>query len=207
MKEAATAPSERHRRSDARNNRAALLTAARELVAESGPEALTVVSVARRAGLNRSTAYQHFKSRDELVQAVSDVFADEVARMFSEPRPFGEQVEYFIRYFREHPDHARIWLFRMLTGQAGGDSEMGWGDYVRAIDRLAASPRSQDGIDAEMFGIIGLTSALVWSLMAEQRGDAGDEATERFAREMKRLFLFGALRPEKWPKLVDELGS
>lgn len=204
---AETASPERPRRSDARNNRAALLAAARELVAESGPEALTVVSVARRAGLNRSTAYQHFKSRDELVRAVSDVFAEEVSRLFREPRPFGEQVEYFVRYFREHPDHARIWLFRLLDGQGGSNASLGWGDYIRAIERLAASPRSQDGIDAEMFGIIGLNAALVWSLMADPRGDGaqGGEQTARFARELKRLYLYGALRPEKWPELVAEL--
>ena len=33
----------------------------------AGPEALTVSSVARAAGLNRTTAYQHFRTRDELV--------------------------------------------------------------------------------------------------------------------------------------------
>ena len=48
---------ERPLRSDARASRARLLAAAKELVAEDGLDALTVVGVARRAGLNRSTAY------------------------------------------------------------------------------------------------------------------------------------------------------
>ena len=50
-------------RRDAQESRATLLAAARELAAEEGLEALTVVAVAQRAGLNRSTAYQHFRSR------------------------------------------------------------------------------------------------------------------------------------------------
>ena len=79
--------------------------------------------------------------------------------------------------------------------------------FVAAIERLARSPRSQDGIDAEMFGVIGVAAALFWSLMARGRTgseDAAREETARFAHELKRLFLFGALRPEAWPEIRSE---
>lgn len=193
-------------RSDAVASRATLLAAARELIAERGMEGLTVVGVARRAGLNRSTAYQHFPKRDDLLNAVAADFAAEVRGIFAEPRPFGEQIDFFVDYFFENPDIARIWMFQLLTGHADGSP--GWGDYVGAIDRLAASRKSQDGIDPEMFGVIGVASALVWSLMARQKSP--DEATARadtarFARELKRLFLFGALRPEAWPDMVQDV--
>ena len=197
---------ERPLRSDALESRAALLAAARALVAERGLEALTVVATAQRAGLNRSTAYQHFRSRDQLVSAVSAAFAEELRQSFSEPRPIGEQIEFFVHYFRDHPDIARIWMFRLLTDLS--TASPGWDDYVGALERLANSSRSQDGIDAEMLGVIGMTSAMVWSLMARQRTHSEEEAqaeTQRFARELKRLFLFGALRPERWPELVSEL--
>lgn len=208
LKDNAAGSSHEHSlRSDAQLSRSALLEAARELMAERGSEALTVVAVAERAGLNRSTAYQHFRSREQLLGAVGDVFAEELRRMFSQPRDFGAQVDFFVGYFREHPDVARIWMFQLLSN--GREPEPGgWADYVSALERLARSPRSQDGIDAEMLGVIGMTSALVWSLMASQRTDdeegAGAE-TRRFARELKRLFLFGALRPESWPELAAEL--
>lgn len=197
----------RSQRSDARESRAALLKAARALAAERGIEALTVVAVAERAGLNRSTAYQHFRSRQALVRAVGKGFAEELQRMFSEPRPLGEQIDFFVHYFREHPHIARIWLFHLLADRGTGTAP-GWEHYVGALERLSKSHRSQDGIDAEMLGVIGMTSALVWSLMARQRADDEEGAqreTLRFARELKRLFLFGALRPEAWPELVEEL--
>ena len=200
-------PTERPLRSDAQRSRAALLTAARELMAERGPEALTVVAVAQRAGLNRSTTYQHFKSREQLLRAVEDAFAEEVRRMFSQPRAFGEQVDFFIHYFRAHPDTARMWMFRLLSNGKETPPE-GWADYVSALERLGRSPRSQDGIDAEMLGIIGMSAALVWSLMVRQRTDSDEEArteTLRFAHELKRLFLFGALRPESCSELAAEL--
>ncbi len=194
-------------RSDARASREALLEAARQIVAEGGMEALTVVGVAKRAGLNRSTAYQHFRTRDALVRAVSREFVAELRRILSEPRSFGEQIDFFVHYFREHPHIARIWMFRLLQRRGAGMSG-GWEDYVGALERLAKSGKSQDGIDAEMLGVIGMTPALVWSLMAAQRNQdeqAAEEETLRFARELKRLFLFGALRPEAWPELVAEL--
>ena len=66
----------RRRRSDFDRNRTRLLAAARRLVAEHGPESLTVSEVAHQAGLNRTTAYQHFRSRDELVGAVLEEMAE-----------------------------------------------------------------------------------------------------------------------------------
>ncbi len=184
-------------RSDAKSSRKTLLDAARELFAQKGPEGLTVAAVARKAGLNRSTAYQHFRNRNEVLRAVSAAFAQEVRELLQENRAFGDQIEFFVHYFQDRPDIARLWMFQLL-GEQGGARAPGWGDYVSSLERLAHSPKSQDGIDAEMLGVIGMSSALVWSLMARQRTDSDQEAnaeTRRFAAELKRLFLFGALRP------------
>ena len=192
-------------RSDAKQSRKTLLSAARELFAEKGPEAVTVAAVAKRAGLNRSTTYQHFRNRDELLAAVGANFASELRDLLREPRPFGEQIDFFVHYFHERPDIARLWIYDLLAEKKSQPS--GWADYQSSLARLAASKRSQDGIDAEMLGVIGMTSALVWSLMARQRTEDEQTAlaeTERFATELKRLFLFGALRPEAWPELVAE---
>jgi AcrR family transcriptional regulator len=194
-------------RSDARASRETLLAAARELVAEDGLDALTVAGVARRAGLNRSTAYQHFRRREDLVDAVGAEFARELRDLFSAPRAFGEQIDFFAHHFGENPNIARIWMFHLLHDGAAV-AKPGWDEYVSALERLAGSTRSRDGIDAEMLSVIGMTSALVWSLMVRQRTSDEEEAraeTSRFARELKRLFLYGALRPERWPELVQEL--
>ena len=47
----------------------ALLDAARELIREDG-SGLTLAAVAARAGLARSSVYQYFRSREELLDAV-----------------------------------------------------------------------------------------------------------------------------------------
>ncbi|WP_158887252.1 TetR/AcrR family transcriptional regulator [Amycolatopsis anabasis] len=59
------------RRSDARQNRAALLRASGELLAESGP-GFSLNAIAHRAGVGTATAYRHFAGAREVVEAYLD---------------------------------------------------------------------------------------------------------------------------------------
>jgi AcrR family transcriptional regulator len=52
--------------------RTALLDAARALLAEGGPEALTFPALAARAGLARSSVYEYFRSRTDLVERLCE---------------------------------------------------------------------------------------------------------------------------------------
>jgi len=199
---------ERALRSDAKASRKALVAAARGLFAERGPDALTIVEVAKTAGLNRSTAYQHFRSREELTQAVAGEFATELRELLAEPRSFAAQIDFFVHYFQEHPDIARLWMFHLLAGQSR--PREGWGDYIESLRQVAKSPQSLPGIDTEMLGIIGLTSALVWSVMSRQHAGgekAASAETDRFAAELSRLFLAGTRKPEHLPTARNQEGS
>jgi AcrR family transcriptional regulator len=49
---------------------ATLLDAARRLLAEQGPDALTLTTLAGRVGLSRPSLYEYFRSRNELVMAI-----------------------------------------------------------------------------------------------------------------------------------------
>ncbi|MFJ3793751.1 TetR/AcrR family transcriptional regulator [Kitasatospora sp. NPDC090091] len=53
--------------------RAALLDAARSLLAEGGMEALTFPALAARTGLARSSVYEYFRSRAAVVEALCEV--------------------------------------------------------------------------------------------------------------------------------------
>ncbi|MEU7833361.1 MULTISPECIES: helix-turn-helix domain-containing protein [unclassified Nonomuraea] len=58
-------------RRDAQRNREALVTAAREVLAERGVDA-PLEAVARRAGVAIGTLYRHFPERGDLVDAILD---------------------------------------------------------------------------------------------------------------------------------------
>ncbi|MCV7424184.1 TetR/AcrR family transcriptional regulator [Mycobacterium yunnanensis] len=66
-------------RSDAARNRAAIIDAARELVAEPGE--LKLSAVARRAGVGQGTLYRHFTTRDELIRALYDHEIDDLVAL------------------------------------------------------------------------------------------------------------------------------
>lgn len=52
------------------NQRRAILDAARDILAQGGAQAPSLAAVARRTGLARSSIYQYFRSKDDLLDAV-----------------------------------------------------------------------------------------------------------------------------------------
>jgi AcrR family transcriptional regulator len=63
---------QRRERSDAAANRQRILCAARTLLAEHGPDALTMQAVATAAGVGKGTVFHRFGDRDGLTQALID---------------------------------------------------------------------------------------------------------------------------------------
>ncbi|MBL1113029.1 TetR/AcrR family transcriptional regulator [Streptomyces sp. 110] len=74
-------PSSRPLRADARRNREALLTAAREAFLTGDADA-HVEEIARRAGVAVGTLYRHFETREALV---AEVYRQEVAELCAAP--------------------------------------------------------------------------------------------------------------------------
>ena len=70
------------RRRDARDNRAAILEAARALFADSADVAMC--QVARRAGVGQATLYRNFPSRGALAAEILDESVDRVAALAAE---------------------------------------------------------------------------------------------------------------------------
>ena len=184
-----------------------ILDAAEALMAERGPEGLTVSEVAHRAAVNRTTAYQHFRTREQVIAAVVGRLSKEVRRVLESDLSLGERIDHMVKLHLDRPEIARLWLFQMLS-DAPLPQDESWGRFLEGLHALAGSERTQDDIDAEMLGCILVGATLVWSLLA-RRGpkgpEGGREATARFTRELKRLLVFGVLKPAEWPELVAEL--
>src|SRR6188508_2978690 len=77
-------PPRRPRQPD--RTRELILEAAREVLAQDGKEGLSVAQVAQRAGVNRGTAYQHFQTREQLIEATAAWVSDKLYRaVFGDP--------------------------------------------------------------------------------------------------------------------------
>ena len=198
------APAHR-RRSDFARNRQRLLDAGRRMVAERGPESLTVSEVAHRAGLNRTTAYQHFRTRDELAGAVLEAMGEELQARLEEPRPAPELIDGMMQAFTQQPEVARLALHLILAGDPL--PRRAWERAVAHVTRSVRGPHAQSGVDAEMLAHVLVGACLVWTLRAHAEYDAAEipAATARLTRELKRLLLYGLFRPEHVPELVDSL--
>jgi len=99
--------------------RPALLAAARRLLERSGPAALSLREVARRAGVSHNAPYRHFHNRAALLSALAAQGFDELgARMreageASGPRRLGAIGAAYVRFALDSPG-----LFRLMFGGA-----------------------------------------------------------------------------------------
>lgn len=103
-------------RKDAARSRAAILDAARGLVAEPGE--LRLSAVARRAGVGQGTLYRHFATRDDLLRALYDDEIDELvahAGRLLERHPPDVALE---RWFAQLASYARVKLGVMAVVEA-----------------------------------------------------------------------------------------
>src|SRR6201996_4486340 len=80
-------PAKRPRRKrDPEGTREAILEAAGLVLAQDGKEGVSVAQVAQRAGVNRGTAYQHFQTREQLIEATATWVSEKLYRaVFGNP--------------------------------------------------------------------------------------------------------------------------
>ncbi len=61
-----------------------IVEAALDIVAERGPEAVTVKGIAARVGFSDAAVYRHFRSKSQILDLVVDLFADGSRRSLEE---------------------------------------------------------------------------------------------------------------------------
>ncbi len=195
----------RSRRRDFEDSRRRILAAARRVLAERGPEGLTVSEVAHRAGLNRTTAYQHFRTRDALAAAVTAELAEELTDKLTEAEPFWENLDHRLLFFTEHPELARLVLHQLLSESP--IPERAWSSYLGRVQKVTGSDAAQPDIDAEMLSHVLACVGILWPVLARAKYDdpaAARRATGRLSRELRRLLVRGVLQPAAWPDAPDD---
>jgi AcrR family transcriptional regulator len=208
------------RKRDPEGTREAILEAAREVLAQDGKEGVSVAQVAQRAGVNRGTAYQHFQTREQLIEATATWASERLYRtVFGDPviarnQPVGTVdieavMEHLADFAMENPEIGRVWLFELLTSRRPADDPF-WQKFVSNLERFAKTELAQPGVDAEVVSVLVLAGSFLWPVWARAHARTAKERqqmSKRFARELLRLSLHGTLRPEKYPGLDAKLGK
>src|SRR6266481_4360271 len=136
--------------------------------AQDGKEGLSVSQVARRAGVNRGTAYQHFQTREQLIEAT-------------------------VEWVSEKLHHAVYGDLPEVAGQKAGSRGI-----KPATEQLAKTKYAQPGIDTEVVSVLMLAGMFLWPVWARAHTRTAKERQQmgkRFSREVLRLSLHGTLRP------------
>lgn len=202
------------RRRDPEKTREAILTVAGRLLARDGPEGLSVSQVAQLAGVNRGTAYHHFQTRDQLVNATTqwvserlckEVFGtvnpSEVAETRLDPQTV---IEKLARFAMEYPEFGRVWLFEVLSSSQPANDPF-WNIYKNHIDKFVSSEYAQPDIDDEVHAVLMLVGVFLWPVWARvhaKNESERDSMARRFSREIMRLSLNGTMRKEKFDELL-----
>ncbi|MFE9726559.1 TetR/AcrR family transcriptional regulator [Streptomyces sp. NPDC005794] len=138
--------------------RRAVLTAALDVIAADGPDALSLRDLARRAGVSHAAPAHHFKDRTGLLTAVAAegyaLFADALAAA----PDLQERGVAYVRFAAAHPAHFQV-MFRPELHRADDPA------------LLAAKARATEALRAGVGGLPGaveddarLTGVAAWSL-------------------------------------------
>jgi AcrR family transcriptional regulator len=202
------------RKRDPEGTREAILEAALQVLAQDGKEGVSVAQVAQRAGVNRGTAYQHFQTREQLIDATVAWVGEKLYRaVFGDPTFPGNQLaesgtiegvtEHVADFAMENPEICRVWLFEVLSSKRPANDPF-WQHYVSSFERFAKTQFAQGGIDAEVTSVLMLAGTFLWPVWARAHTRTAKERQQqakRFSREVLRLSLHGTLRSEKYPEL------
>jgi AcrR family transcriptional regulator len=180
-------------RGDAARNRALLLEAARSLIAERGPDAVTTDDIAAAAGVGKGTLFRRFGSRAGLMLVLldEDEKAEQHAMMFGPPPlgPGATPLERLLAYGRDrltfvHTHHA-------LLSDANRDPQMRFIApamfHHRHIRVLLEGAGSTGDLDAQAFALLALLDADYVHFQMTERGQTLERlgvAWESVARKL-----------------------
>jgi len=181
-----------------------LLQATIDLLAEKGPDALSLKEAARNANVSRGAAYQHFEDKDHLLSEAKAWISDRLldsAKGIQPPlkeqdalRVMDERVNNVARIVLNNREAARLLIIDALAGKALAASHPIYKMVVADLEALKASGVSRGDADIEMLSFI-LLGAVSTIIMLSHLPNAGgiDELAERFSAEWTRLLREGMI--------------
>lgn len=209
----AAKPSVPRNRRNPEKTRKAILEVAGKMMAMDGPEGLSVSQIAQEAGVNRGTAYHHFQTREQLVEAtmeyVSQRLHDEVfaKQDLDNPQRPRDVIEKLSVFAMENPEFGPAWMHQMMRDRSATEKDPFWQGMISSVTEFANSDYAQPGVDAEVHALTVLTSIFMWPLWSNAREKSSRQRkalAKRYTQEALRLAANGLVRPGAFP-VIDEL--
>ncbi|HXK22846.1 MAG TPA: TetR/AcrR family transcriptional regulator [Myxococcota bacterium] len=175
-----------------------MLDTAVRLISQKGVGALSNSALARAMDIHRTTVYYHFESREALIRAVKVWSAERIASAFSADAPQHERIDSITRFVLENPELIKLWIEELLSPGDIRQSYPFWDALVKGIAATSRSKRRREAVDAEVYSVVLLTSAIIGPRVFRNRvapRASTDSIVGRFRKERQRLLrLDGLLR-------------
>lgn len=195
----------KYRRRNPELTRELLLETAGKLLAQNGPEGLSVSEVVKRAGVNRGTAYHHFETREQLLKETMDwvsrrlceeTFGDGLPDNWNTRENTRFVVDRIVGFVMENPEFGTAWLYRAVSK---GDHEQDpfWIQFNEHMDSFVATEFAEPDIDTEVNSFMMIVSLFMWPLWVRSQSCTTEQRTamvERFKKEILRLSLHGTVK-------------
>ena len=186
-----------------RATRQKLISAASKLIVEKGINSVSVVAVAKAAGVTRPGAYYHFKTREALLDAVRNETDHQLVRTVAGSKEDKYLYSQAAEFAAEDQDAIYLRIQRMLEQ---GQDDVIIRSRVRGIKRAERENLLRSGVNPEIAAMI-TGASLISSFLAvsefKQKNRRHKQA-KIFGRTNYALLYDGALLPEKlgsWPTL------
>lgn len=174
-----------------------LIAKAVELIGDHGADALSISMLARHSGINRSTVYYHFESREALIEAVRAWSSERIAEGFRSVRGRDGEIDALVRFLLSNVEITKLWIDEFITPGKIADRVETWDGFVAGLDAGSAGTSAagigQAPIDAELAATILVVSTIIASRVYRHsvRPDLPlSEAIERLDVELDRLHRF-----------------
>ncbi|MGV9800773.1 TetR/AcrR family transcriptional regulator [Mycobacterium sp. NPDC003449] len=180
-------------RGDAARNRTLLLEAARRLIAERGPDAVSTDDIAIAAGVGKGTLFRRFGSRAGLMMVLldEDEKAHQQAFMFGPPPlgPGAPPLERLLAYGRERLRFVR--RHQALLSDATRDPQMRWAGpamlHLAHVRMLLESAGTSGDLDAQTDALSMLLEADYVAHQVDDRGRSLDDLTAAWEDTARKL--------------------
>lgn len=122
--------------------RARICAAAREVFLTEGYGAATMEQIAAKAGTRRSTLYNHFRDKNEILAAISEGYLEGVLKVIAllpGPRPSRRQIDRWLADFADFVLQERAPTMLILQFTTGFDAPQASRDFGAGMMRALAA--------------------------------------------------------------------
>jgi AcrR family transcriptional regulator len=177
-----------------------LIETAVRLISERGAEALSITALAREMGINRTTIYYHFESREALMHAVSNWATAQLARGMDYNLSQPERTGLISRFVLENPELIKLWIDGFVSGPDIRDSYSCWDSLVAGIRHGLTDANPGEEVDAEIYCVMMLAASIIGPRVYRNSinpNAAIEEIIARFVAEHQRTLRRDGLAREE----------